>query len=225
MALLCMSSQMFSLSNKWIRLSENNYRLYFRLDFSTCDMLLNQRHCGLGMNPTSRMTRYCCSSLFNIKFNQKNSNYQQTSALFPLKWYSMLNLCSINKDLFILTPAMYSKSHACSKSDIYSSKKTKGGTKDGSYICIYTLDSGRTDQTSELKEYVIWSKCAMGGQIGGSLESTITVLAFMFLEQNDGHVYELTASTSGNDFYAYSNIDFSCVSSCQKINYLFFFMM
>jgi hypothetical protein len=36
----------------------------------------------------------------------------------------------------------------------------------------------------------------MGGQIGGSLESTITVLAFMFLEQNDGHVYELTASTS-----------------------------
>lgn len=65
----------------------------------------------------------------------------------------------------------------------------------------------------------------MGGQIGGSLESTITVLAFMFLEQNDGHVYELTASTSGNDFYAYSNIDFSCVSSFQKINYLFFFMM
>lgn len=35
--------------------------------------------------------------------------------------------------------------------------------------------------------------CSLRSKIGGSLESTIPVLAFTSLEHNDVHVYELTA--------------------------------
>ena len=35
--------------------------------------------------------------------------------------------------------------------------------------------------------------CNLGSKIGGSLESTIPVLAFTSLEHNDVHMYELSA--------------------------------
>ena len=39
--------------------------------------------------------------------------------------------------------------------------------------------------------------CSSRGGIGGSLESTIHVLAFASLEHNNVHVYELTAQPCG----------------------------
>jgi len=57
-----------------------------------------------------------------------------------------------------------------------------------------TLDSGRTEQNSQLKEDVdMIEMCSSRGGIGGSLESTVHVLAFASLEHNNVHVYELTA--------------------------------